>query len=130
MNRIFHKLLCRMLIVLTAWMPFQMANASMLGTDQAVAATTHATAGDGTAADRARVLGLLERGDVVDKLQAMGVDPATAKGRVQAMTDEEVGALAQRIDALPAGGNAAGLLIVLIIVGVIWWAVAGGGMRR
>jgi hypothetical protein len=115
MNRVLRNTLCRVLIALMVWMPYQMANASMLGTDQVVASTAQT--------DRAQVLGVLERGDVASRLQAYGIDPAQAKDRVQAMSDEEVGTLARQMEALPAGGNAAGLLILLVIVGVIWWAM-------
>jgi len=106
---------CRLLIALMIWTPFQYAQASMLGTDQAVQSTAQA--------DRAHVLGLLERGDIADKLKLYGVDPAQAKDRVAAMSDEEVSTLAGKIDALPAAGIDGGGVIVLLIIGaVIWWA--------
>jgi hypothetical protein len=108
---------CRLLIVLMIWTPFQMANAAMVGTEQVVASTAQQ--------DRAHVLAVLERGEVASDLQRYGLDPAQAKERVNAMSDEEVGVLAQRIDSLPAGGlhGAGAVLVVLIIAGVIWWAV-------
>jgi hypothetical protein len=64
---------------------------------------------------------------VASSLQGYGLDPAQAKERVNAMTDEEVGALAQKIDSLPAGGlhGAGAVIVILIIAGVIWWAVSG-----
>lgn len=51
----------------------------------------------------------------------MGVDGIAAENRVDALNDEEVHALAQRIDSLPAGGNIAGftneqIIIVLLLV--------------
>ncbi len=54
--------------------------------------------------DRAKVQGFVERADVKTKLQAMGVAGFLAKERVGAMSEEEVHALAERIDTLPAGG--------------------------
>jgi hypothetical protein len=110
-------MLCRLLIALTVWTPFQMANAAMVGTDQAVAAST-------AQQDRAHVLAVLDRGEVAGSLQRFGLDPAQAKERVNAMTDAEVGTLAQRIDSLPAGGISDGgaILLIVIIAGVIWWA--------
>jgi hypothetical protein len=117
-------MLCRLLIALMVWTPFQMANAAMLGTDQVVASTAQQ--------DRAHVLAVLERSEVASNLQMYGLDPAQARARVNAMTDEEVGALAQKIDALPAGGlhGAGALLVILIIAGVIWWAVSGRSGSR
>jgi hypothetical protein len=110
-------MLCRLLIALTVWTPFQMANAAMVGTDQAVAASTPQQ-------DRAHVLAVLDRGELAGSLQRFGLDPAQAKERVNAMTDAEVGTLAQRIDSLPAGGISDGgaILLIVIIAGVIWWA--------
>ena len=106
-------ILCRFLIVLMAWMPYQMAQAGMIGTDQAVAASSQA--------DRNAVLGFVSRSDVAGRLQSFGLDPAGAKDRVAAMTDEEVRTLAGRIDALPAGANGAGVLILILLVVVVWW---------
>jgi len=122
MSRALRNTLCRLLIALTVWMPFQMANASMIGTDQ----TASASAGSDPARDRAQVSSFLARSEVASQLAGLGVDPAAAQERVNAMSDQEVGALAQRIDALPAGGihgTAAWVVVLLIIGGIVWWAM-------
>jgi hypothetical protein len=105
-----------------AWSPFQMAQASMIGTGQIVANQAQS--------DRNTVLNFLERQEVAGQLQTLGTDAASAKDRVNAMTDEEVGALAQRIDSMPAGGlhGAGSLLVIAIVIGVIWWAAGRPGM--
>jgi hypothetical protein len=116
-----------MLIGLTVWTPYQMANAAMVGSDAVVAPTAKL---DGTQ-DRAHVLAALGRSDVATQLQRFGIDPAQAQARVQAMSDQEVGSLAQKIEALPAGGTDAGaVILVLVIIGVIWWAVSSGAMSK
>jgi hypothetical protein len=79
------------------------AHAGMVATDSVVAS-----------ADRDRIAGFLDREDVRLQLQAQGVSPADVKARVAALTDEEAAQLAQRIDALPAGG--ADILGVILIV--------------
>lgn len=107
------KLLCRMLVLLMIWTPYQVAQAGMIGTDQVVQTAS---------ADRSAVLNFVSRADVADQLSAMGLDPATAKDRVAAMTDEEVRYIAGKINAMPAGADAAGILLLLIIIAVIWWA--------
>jgi hypothetical protein len=109
------KMLCRLLIVLMAWMPFQIAHAGIIGTDQVVGSVSQA--------DRAAVLNLVNRADVSSQLQALGIDPATAKDRVAAMTDEEVRSLNGQIAAVPAGADGSGLLI-LILIGVLIWYFA------
>jgi hypothetical protein len=69
--------------------------------------------------DRERVQATLARPDVQKELEKMGIAPADAKARVQAMSDTEVGMLAGRLDALPAGAaitNEELLLIIVIIL--------------
>jgi hypothetical protein len=107
------QIICRLLVVLMAWTPFQIAQAGMIGTDQVVASTSQA--------DRGAVMNFISRADVSSQLQALGLDTATAKDRVAAMTDEEVRSLAGRINAMPAGADGGGLILLIIIVAVIWW---------
>ncbi len=106
-------LLVRMLIVLVAWMPYQIAQAGMIGTEQAVSSTS--------LADRSAVVNFVGRSDVAGQLQSFGLDPASAKDRVAAMTDEEVRTLAGRIDSMPAGADGAGILLLIITIVVVYW---------
>ena len=108
------QILVRLLIVLMAWTPYQIAQAGMIGTDQVVASASQV--------DRSTVMSFVSRGDVAGQLQSMGLDPATAKDRVAAMTDEEVRYVAGKIDSMPVGADGAGLLLIIIIIAVIWWA--------
>jgi hypothetical protein len=106
--------LCRILIALMVWTPFQMAQAGMIGTEQSVSSAN--------SADRATVLNVLSRTDVASQLQSLGIDPAQASGRVQAMSDQEIAALASRLDSLPAGANDGGaVLLIIVIVAAVWW---------
>lgn len=68
------------------------------------------------AAERARLADLLSRAQVQDYLHAHGVDPLMVEMRVAALTDDEVQALAGKLDALPAGGSVAGDLIFAALV--------------
>jgi hypothetical protein len=123
MKRFVTSTLCRLLIVLMAWSPFQMAQASMIGTGQIVANQAQS--------DRSTVLNFLERQDVAGQLQSLGTDAASAKDRVNAMTDQEVSTLARNIQAMPAGADSHSwrVLLVLVIIGaVIWWAAGRPGM--
>jgi hypothetical protein len=109
------KTICRLLIAMLIWTPYQIATAGMIGTDQVVASTSQA--------DRTTVLNFLNRSDVANKLQSLGIDPTTAKDRVGAMTDQEVQTLAGRINSLPAGGTSTGaaILLIIIIAAAVWW---------
>ena len=114
MNSVWARMLCRLLMVLTVWMPVQFAQAGMIGTEQVVAAAAQA--------DRGTVLEFLGRAEVVNQLQSMGIDPSTAKDRVAALTDSEVQHLANRVQTAPAGGDGLGVVLLLLIVGaVVWW---------
>jgi len=65
-------------------------------------------------AERERLAELIDRSDVRQRLQALGVDPASAKARVAALSDDEAAQLAAQMDTMPAGG--ADLLVVALIV--------------
>lgn len=65
---------------------------------------------------RAQLSRALDRADVVERLQALGVQPEQAAQRVAAMTQQEAQQLAQQFDALPAGGDITLLLVVIIII--------------
>lgn len=59
---------------------------------------------------------LLARNDVQIQLIALGVDPAHAQARVQALSPAELERLNARLDALPAGGSILGLLGAVFVV--------------
>jgi len=69
-------------------------------------------------AERERLAGMLERSEVQERLQALGVDPANAKARVAALSDAEATQLAAQLDELPAGGDIlwAAVLIFLVLL--------------
>ena len=68
--------------------------------------------------DKLKIQTFIEREDVKDRLEALGVAESMSKVRVAAMSDQEVHALAQKIDTMPAGGylHDSDLILVLLIV--------------
>jgi hypothetical protein len=95
------------------------AAASVVGTSEAIAAARGAS-------PRAVVDAALARADVRAKLAEMGVDAAAIEGRLAALTEDEIAALAGQIEQAPAGGDALAVigvvflvLIILEVVGVI-----------
>src|SRR4030095_11353980 len=106
MKSAWARTICRLLIVLMVWTPYQMAQAGMVGTDQVATPSAQA--------DRDAVLSFVTRADVAGQLQSLGLDPASAKDRVAAMTDSEVASLASRIESLPAGGDTAGIILLIL----------------
>jgi hypothetical protein len=114
MNFAFQKTTCRALVASVLALSFQAAQAGLIGADQAAAGSANP--------DRVLVLGALDRTDVQAQLQAVGVDPIAARERVRAMSDQEVHALAQDIQAAPAGGVSGwGILAVVLIAAAIWY---------
>jgi hypothetical protein len=92
-----------------------LAGAALVSTDQAIVQEL-------AKQERARVQVFLDRADVRQKLQAMGVDASMARDRVAGLTDQEVHTLAQKLDTLPTGGelnNRQVLAIVLIVLLVV-----------
>lgn len=75
-------------------------------------------------AERAKVLQFMEQANVKERLQAMGVDGVAATDRVAALDQEEIHALAQRIDSMPAGGNLTTTEWILIVVVAILVVIA------
>jgi len=67
--------------------------------------------------DRAQEM--LNRAEVEDGLKTLGVAPADAGRRVDAMTPEEVRTVAGKTDTLAAGGEASKTDWIIIILGVI-----------
>ena len=96
-----------------------LARAELVGTLQAVESATRAH-------DLAAVSGALARDEVRAKFVELGVDPALVEVRGAALTDPELRTLADRMDQLPAGGDALAViglvflvLLILELVGVI-----------
>ena len=102
----FNRLIAHVLIVCTLGMG--MPASSMAG----IVATDRVYAG----VERDQVRNFLERADVQARMQSLGVDPAAARARVDALGDDEVAALAGRIDELPAGGHDIVGAIVLVFL--------------
>jgi hypothetical protein len=73
--------------------------------------------------DREQLAGMLEREEIRQQLQAMGVDPESARQRVAMMTDVEVASLNQRLQEVPAGSDVLGVLLIIFVVFVITDAI-------
>jgi hypothetical protein len=114
MKNAFTRMICRLLIVSMAWMPFQFAHAGMIGTGEQVAIA-------GAQAERAAVMSVISRADVARELQAYGVDLTTAQDRVAALTDAEVRSIAGKLDTATVGAGSG--WAVLILVGVVLWLI-------
>ena len=91
-------------LMLAMVVPFQSVLAAMVDTQTLLTPSTSET-------DRARIVAFLDREDVQAALIAQGVDPREAKLRVASLSDAEVQQIADRMDQLPAGGSALGIIL-------------------
>lgn len=82
----------------------QTAQAEMISTETFLSEQTQTTPRD-------RVLALLEKEEVLKKLQEYGVSPLEARERVASLSDQEIAKLNAQIDQLPAGADAAGAIL-------------------
>jgi hypothetical protein len=67
-------------------------------------------------AAKERVLSVIERSDVRAQLESFGVNPADAKARVAALSDDEAAQLAARFDSLPAGADGGASIIGAVVL--------------
>ncbi|HXF06992.1 MAG TPA: PA2779 family protein [Candidatus Acidoferrales bacterium] len=95
----------------TLAMPAVQATA-VISTDEAIAQSRAAA----LSGERERVQAFLAREDVAHQLARLGVDPAAAQARVDALTDAEVAQLDHHIEQLPAGGSSVLGALVFIFV--------------
>ena len=84
------------------------AHAAMIGTDSAQAQD-----------ERARVKAMLERPELTKALEKMGLTPAEAAARVDALGDGEVLQLAGKLDAAIAAGQVSNETLLIIVVLVL-----------
>jgi hypothetical protein len=88
------------------------APSALIGTEQVAAAVAPATPSD----SRARLLGTLERSDLVAALEARGVSVSDVRSRVDALTDAETRQLMAQIDQAPAGADVIGVLFSVFVI--------------
>ena len=92
------------------------AHAGLVGTLQAVESHTRAQ-------DMAAVSSALARAEVRAQMAAMGVAPDDIDARVARLTDPELRTLADRMQQMPAGGDALAIIGIVFLVLLILEAV-------
>jgi hypothetical protein len=86
--------------------------AGMIGTAEAI----RAEASPERVANLARVAAAFERDDVRAQLEKLGVAPEQAAARAAALDDVELAQLADRMETLPAGGDALAVIGLVFLV--------------
>ena len=90
-------------------LPAGLAQAKMVPTDQVIEQSTSSD-------DRTQVRDFLAREDVQQQLTLLGVDPEEAASRVAGLSDAEIQQIAGRLDELPAGEGAVGVVVGAILI--------------
>ena len=85
-------------------LPAGPATAGLISTDRIIEQ-------DRAKSDRERVNAFVAREDVRKEFQKHGVNPDEAAARVAALSDAEIGQIADRLDSMPAGQDAATAII-------------------
>jgi hypothetical protein len=86
----------------------QAADAVMIGTEVVLSEVQNQQG-------RERLRGFLDREEVQTEMVARGIDPREAQTRVDSLTDAEVAYLVDKLDQLPAGGNAIGPIVGALV---------------
>jgi len=102
LSRICVSLMIMSIVGLNIHMP--LAQASMVGTAQLMAQQS-------SEQGRENIVAFLDRAEVQQQLQEHGVALQDARDRVAGLSDAEVQMLSGKIDQLPAGGSAVGVLV-------------------
>jgi hypothetical protein len=114
----FIRTLCRRLapIVLTSFgftcLYIPAAQAGM------IAPSSYGQTQTGASEQRQQLQQFLSRDDISAQLVKMGVDPAEAQARVERLSDQEVATATERMQQLPAGGDAGivGAIVLIFLV--------------
>jgi hypothetical protein len=107
LKRTIAKILLLSMLSMTCIVP--LAQAGLVGTQTLL----HQQQGE---ENRARLDRLLHRTDLMERLQQAGVNPADVQARVNALSDQEVAALLEQFEQLPAGGDALGWAITIFLI--------------
>ena len=88
------------------------ATAGVFSSDQVIANQQHQY-------NKQQVLSFVDSAEVQSKLIELGVSPSEAKQRIANMTNQELEALNNEINEMPAGGIVSTIVTVLVVVAVL-----------
>ena len=91
---------------------YQTVSAAMIGTEAVLRS-------DRNQETRDYLTALISREKVRKALVSRGVTPHEAKARIDSLSDDELEMISQKIDGLPAGGDATGFIVLVGVVIII-----------
>jgi hypothetical protein len=105
---------CLLSVVLIAASPLAL-HAGMVDTPALVSSELGYVQGE-SGLQKVQVESFIAREEVRNQLESLGVSPALAAERVAAMTDSQLQQLALRIQDLPAGSGALGVVVTVLVI--------------
>ncbi|WP_319582610.1 PA2779 family protein [uncultured Pseudodesulfovibrio sp.] len=105
----FSRIVCLTVILSLLVLNVATARAGLVTTEAAMAASRNAD-------NRAMVLAQLQRDDVRQVLQTKGLSVAEVEQRVNALSDTEINQIADRMNDMPAGSGAFGVVIGAVLL--------------
>ncbi len=108
-NQFKRSIVCVLITTFSFLSLTQTANATLISTQQFAMEVPAANS-------RAPLGTAINRPDAQAQLEAFGITKEEAQNRIAALTDEEVLALNNNIDSLPAGGGLVGALVLIFVV--------------
>jgi hypothetical protein len=110
-NRRFARYVCYFvtMTMLLMSLPVQTVQAAMVRTETVLTLSTANNV-------RENLNQFLKREDVKAIMTAQGISPIEAKARVDSLSDAEVMQIAEKMDQLPAGGSAFGVIIGAAVI--------------
>jgi hypothetical protein len=76
-------------------------------------------AAEQTRVSRAQLIQWLDREDVAQKMQSMGVDRNQVESRINTMTAQELAQFNQQAEQLPAGAGVIGIIVLFLVIFII-----------
>lgn len=117
LKKIHRPTLIAPLLALSLLAQVPLARAELVGTE-AMAAPSQVEL------EREKIRSFVERANVKERLEAMGVSGLLTAERVAALNEAEVHAMAERIEGMPAGGALSNTDLILILLVAILVVVA------
>lgn len=72
-----------------------------------------------TVSSQEKVSQFVARDDVAEAFEKLGVDPKIIELKVASLSDDEVSTIASKIDTLPAGGDAGGIIGAVVFIFIV-----------
>lgn len=104
----------------TVWFSvIAMLFASCASVNAGVVSNASVIAAEQSRVSRAQLLQWLDREDVAQKMQSMGVDRTQVESRINTMTADELAQFNQQADQLPAGAGIVGIIVLFLVIFII-----------